>query len=128
MQADAPFQRRPGPGAAIGVGVLLLIAVAGLFYVKWDPYFHKAFVAAAQHSIGASIVSKTPTAPAAGWAAAWGFAVSYGKSIWEALVVGLLLGSGVQAVLPRSWLLRVLGGRQYRSVAVAGAAAVPSMM
>ncbi len=133
MQAEAQPRRpgtgAPGPAAAIGTAIFLLLAVAGLFYVKWDPYFHKAFAAAAHHSLGASIVTgKTAAAPATGWTAAWDFTVAYGKDIWEALVVGLVLGSGVQALLPRSWLLRVLGGTHYRGVALGGAAAVPSMM
>jgi hypothetical protein len=129
MQAEAPTAPRSGPGASIGFAVFLLIAVAGIFYVKWDPYFHKMFVAAAHHSIGASIVSgSSAAAPAAGWKAAWDYTVQYGKDIWEAMIVGLILGAGVQALLPRSWLLRVLGGLRYRGIAVGGAAAVPSMM
>ena len=49
-----------------GFGILLVIAVAGLYYVKWNPYFHRAFIAIANHSIGASIVSgKSATPPAA---------------------------------------------------------------
>ncbi|MFI4940412.1 MAG: permease, partial [Burkholderiales bacterium] len=35
---------------------LLLIAVGGLFYVKWLPYYNRAFVAASHHSIGQSIL------------------------------------------------------------------------
>ena len=42
--------------------------------------------------------------------------------------MGLVLGAGVQALLPRTWLLRVLGGKRYRGIAVGGLAAVPSMM
>ena len=130
MQAEAVSAgRRPNPGAAIGVVIFVLLAVAGIFYVKWDPYFHKAFVAAAHHSIGSSIVSgSSATAPALGWKAAWDYMIQYGKAIWKALIVGLLLGAGVQALLPRDWLLRVLGGAGYRGVAVGGLASVPSMM
>ncbi len=129
MNMSVSAQQRPRPGAAIGVGVFILLALAGLFYVKWDPYFHKAFVAAAHHSIGASILSGPAAgAPAAGWKAAWDFTIAYGKDIWEALIVGLVLGAGVQALLPRLWLLRLLGGTRYQGTAVGGLAAVPSMM
>lgn len=129
MQEEVVVPQRPGPGAAIGALVFLLLAVLGIFYVKWDPYFHKVFVAAAHHSIGASIVSGSgAAAPTAGWKAAWDYTIAYGKDIWEAMVVGLVLGAGVQALLPRNWLLRVLGGTRYRGVAVGGLAAVPSMM
>lgn len=124
-----PQQQRPGAETWIGVGLLLLFLVGGLLYVKWDPSFHKAFVAARQHSIGASIVTGTSAAaPPVGWHAAWSYTVAYGKDIWSAILLGLILGSGVQAVLPRAWLMRVLGGRQYKPTVVAGLAAVPSMM
>ena len=46
--------------------VLAVLFVGGLYYVKWGPYYHRAFVTASQHSIGASIVSgklATPTPP-----------------------------------------------------------------
>lgn len=39
----------------------LLVAVVGLFYVKWFPDDNRAFLAAANHSIGQSIL----TGPAA---------------------------------------------------------------
>ena len=111
------------------VGVLAGIAVAGLFYVKWDPYFHRAFVAAAQHSIGASIISgKASAAPEPSVAAALGYAWAYGKAIWQAMVLGLVLGAGVQALVPRDWLGRILGRMNFAGVAVAGLASVPSMM
>jgi uncharacterized membrane protein YraQ (UPF0718 family) len=131
MGAETAVQRPQGPGrsGAIGLGLFLALAVVGLYLVKWDPYFHKAFAAAAHHSIGSSIVSgSSATAPALGWKAAWDYMIQYGKAIWKALIVGLLLGAGVQALLPRDWLLRVLGGAGYRGVAVGGLASVPSMM
>ncbi len=115
-------------GTLVGIGLLAATAVAGLFYVKWNPYFHRAFTAAAQHSIGASIVSgKAAAAPEPSIAAALGYAWAYGKAIWQAMVLGLVLGAGIQALLPRDWLARVLGMR-FSGVAVAGAAAVPGMM
>ncbi len=114
---------------AFGIAGLLIVAAAGLYYVKWNPYYHRAFVAQAQHSIGTSIVSGTATAPPApSWEAAWGYAWAYGKAIWQALVLGLLLGAGVQAVVPRDWVGRVLGRMNLKGVALAGLASVPSMM
>jgi len=111
------------------IAVLATVAVAGLFYVKWNPYYHRAFVAAAQHSIGASIVSgKAASAPEPSVAAALGYAWAYGKAIWQAMVLGLVLGAGVQAVIPRDWLARLLGRSSFSGVAVAGLASIPSMM
>jgi hypothetical protein len=113
----------------VGVGVLAGIAVAGLSYVKWDPYFHRAFVAAAQHSIGVSIISgRASGAPEPSVAAALGYAWAYGKAIWQAMILGLVLGAGVQAVVPRDWLAKILGRTSFSGVAVAGLASVPSMM
>ena len=39
--------------------IFAIVAVVGLFYVKWDPYYAKAFVAAAKGSIGSSIITGT---------------------------------------------------------------------
>jgi uncharacterized protein len=76
--------------------VFVLLAVAGLFYVKWYPYYGRAYVAATQHSIGHSILmGNAASAPAPSWSAALGYALAYGKAIWQAMVLGLLLGSGI---------------------------------
>src|SRR3989304_7879774 len=87
---------------AMGLTVLLLIFVGGLYVVKWNPYYHRAFVAATQHSIGASIVSgQEAVPPPASLEAAVGDAWAYGKSIWQAMIPGLVLGAGGQALGPR---------------------------
>lgn len=112
-----------------GILVLVLVAVAGLYHVKWNPYFHKALVVASRHSLGASIVSGTAAAPPpASWHAAWEYAVAYGRAIWQALIVGLVLAAGVQALLPPGWIARVLGRASFKGVMAGGLAAVPSMM
>jgi uncharacterized protein len=111
------------------VFVFALLAVAGLFYVKWHPYYGRAFVAASQHSIGHSILmGDAASAPAPSWSAALGYALAYGKAIWQAMVLGLLLGSGVQALLPVNWVQRALGGRGFGSVLAGGLLALPGMM
>lgn len=121
----APDQRNK---AVLAASVLILMILAGTFYVKWSPYYHKAGLAATRHTLGPSIISgKSANAPA-GWHAAWSYAVSYGKAIWQALVLGLLTAAGVQEVVPRDWLLRLFGSRRARSIAVGGAVAIPSMM
>jgi len=108
---------------------LAALAVAGLAYVKWLPYWDKAFLAASSHSIGASILTgKAAQPPAASWDAALGYAAAYGKSIWKAMVLGLLLGSGVQALLPAPWVARVLGPRRFGSALAGGLIALPGMM
>jgi len=109
--------------------VLLLIAVTGLFYVKWFPYYNRAFVAAASHSIGSSILMGSATSPPApSWDAAINYALAYGKAIWQAMVLGLLLGSAVQALLPVEWVARLLGNTGFGSVAKGGLLSIPGMM
>ncbi|WP_025693862.1 permease [Paenibacillus durus] len=109
--------------------IFLLIAVAGLSYVKWWPYYHKAFKAAAEHSIGSSILTgKEAVAPAPSLQAALDYAAAYFKSVWKAAVLGILLGSLVQVLIPSQWLLRVLGKANFKSTAIAGLASLPGMM
>ncbi len=115
-------------GYLLGTAVFALIAIGGLYYVKWNPYYSKALVAAAKHSIGESILSRAAVPPAPSLQAAWDYTVAYTLAIWKAMILGLLLGSGVQALLPREWIARLLGKAGFRSVAVAGVASVFSMM
>jgi uncharacterized protein len=111
------------------VTIILTIAVAGLFHVKWMPYYNKAFLASATHSIGKSILMGTAAqAPAPSWQAAFDYALAYGKAIWQAMVLGLLLGSALQEFGPRAWIARVLGQAGFRSVALGGLLAIPGMM
>lgn len=114
--------------AALAI-LFLAVAIAGLTYVKWIPYYHKAFNAAANHSIGASIVSgKNPVAPDPSWQAAWDYAKAYYKSVWKAAIFGILLGSLVQVLLPSQWLVRVLGKTTFGSTLIGGLASIPGMM
>lgn len=113
------------------LAVFAVILVAGLYYVKWHPYYLRSFVAASQQSIGSSILltGGAGAIPHPSWDAAWGYAVAYGKAIWQAMVLGLLLGSGLQAaIVPRRWMERLFGRVGLRGVAAGGLAAVPGMM
>ncbi|OZI67430.1 permease [Bordetella genomosp. 11] len=127
MKSALDTRRSANP--ALGIAVFLLIAVAGLFYVKWSPYYNRAWVAADSHSIGNSILMGTadsPPPPSLG--AALDYALAYGKAIWQAMVLGLLLGSAVQALLPRRWIARALGGTGLGSVVAGGLMSLPGMM
>lgn len=119
----------PKRGAYLGVAIFIALSVIGVFYAKWNPYYHKLFTVAAHHTLGPSIVSGTHSqAPAVGLTAAWDYAVAYFKDIWIALIVGLVMGAGVQTLLPETWLLNVLGKSGVKSAGLAVAAAIPSMM
>ena len=105
------------------------VATAGLLYVKWLPYWDRAFVAASKHAIGPSILmGKAAEAPAPSWKAAVDYAVAYGNAIWKAMVLGLLLGSGVQALVPADWVTRLLGRGRFGSAVAGGLLSLPGMM
>ena len=75
-----------------GLALLAVIAIVGLFIVKWQPYYLRTFAAATNHSIGASIVTGTAAAPPeASLQAAWDYSRAYFLAIWQAMVLGLLL-------------------------------------
>ncbi|SEI43091.1 permease [Paraburkholderia diazotrophica] len=121
--------RSTTPIAASTWPVFVLLAIAGLFYVKWFPYYNRAFTAASTHSIGASILmGSAASPPTPSWSAALGYALAYGKAIWQAMVLGLLLGSAVQALLPVRWVARLLGKTGFGSVAAGGLLSLPGMM
>ncbi|MCC6177713.1 MAG: permease [Chloroflexi bacterium] len=112
-----------------GIGLLLLIAVVGLFIVKWQPYYLRAFAAAANHTLGASIVTGTAAAPpAASLQAAFDYSLAYFKAIWQAMLLGLLLAATIESSLPRDLLVRLLGAASARSSLVGGLLSLPGMM
>jgi uncharacterized membrane protein YraQ (UPF0718 family) len=105
--------------------VFLLIAAIGLYYVKWSPYYLKSFVAADTHNIGASIINDNPANP---WAAALAYAHVYFLAIWKAAVLAVILGSLLQVLIPRDWLLRMFGRAGLGSTVRGGLFALPGMM
>ncbi len=123
------YARLKAPVPLIQVMILVLVATIGFAYVKWAPYYAKAFVAQSHHAIGDSILSgRSASAPATSWNAAVDYAIAYGKSIWQALVLGLVLGSGIKALLPNQWVNTLLGRIGMRSVALGSLFAIPCMM
>jgi len=109
--------------------IFALVAIIGFAYVKWIPYYAKVFFAQTHHSIGDSIISgKASSAPPASWSAALDYAIAYGKSIWKAMILGLVLGSGIKVLLPSRWVSAALGRLGFRSVMRGGLLAIPCMM
>src|SRR5437588_12738914 len=87
--------RAPVPRLSMWMAIVLFFALAigGLFYVKWSPYYAKAFVAARDHTLGASIVSgNLAVPPDVGWQAGLAYSLAYLKVIWKAMVIGLVFG------------------------------------
>lgn len=110
------------------IATFLFIAAVGLLYVKWWPYFHKVIAAANTHSIGSSILGDQAITGTPSWKAALEYAEVYFLSIWKAAILGILLGSLIQVLLPTQWLLKIFGKSSFGSTAIAGLASVPGMM
>jgi uncharacterized membrane protein YraQ (UPF0718 family) len=112
-----------------GALIFAFVAIVGFAYVKWIPYYDKAFLAQSHHFIGDSIISGTSaSAPPVSWNAAVDYAIAYSKAIWKALVLGLILGSGIKVLLPTQWVGEMLGRLGFRSVALGSLFAIPCMM
>ncbi|ENL1642925.1 permease [Raoultella ornithinolytica] len=117
-QAASPFQWwKPA--------LFFLVVIVGLWFVKWQPYYGKAFTAAETHSIGKSILAQADANPLK---AAWDYAVVYFLAVWKAAVLGVLLGSLIQVLIPRDWLLRTLGQSRFRGTLSGVLFSLPGMM
>ena len=109
--------------------IFVLIAAVGLYLVKWNPYAHKLVKAAATHALGTSIVSgKAAAPPEPSVHAALSYSATYFTSVWQALLLGLILAATIEALLPRDWLARLLGSGSPRASALGGVLALPGMM
>ncbi|WP_124323038.1 permease [Pseudomonas chlororaphis] len=118
-------QPRPGWSFWWKPALFVLVACVGLYFVKWSPYYAKAFVAADSHSIGASIINDQPSSPLN---AALAYAQVYFLAIWKAAVLAVILGSLLQVLIPRDWLLRLFGRAGFGSTLRGGLFALPGMM
>ena len=110
-----------------GIAFFVALAIFGLFLVKWSPYYAKGFHAAQDHTLGTLIVSgKLPASPEVSLRAGLDYSIAYMKAIWQALLLGLALGAGVETLLPRVPLTRLFSG--WKGPLRATALAIPSMM
>ncbi len=124
--SDALARRRQ---MAWGTLFVLALAVVGLAYVKWMPYYHKAHIAAATHKLGKSIVTGgEATAPAASVQAALDYAHAYFEAVWQALVLGMFLAASIQTFVPADLVARLIGKACARSSLLGGVLALPGMM
>ncbi|WP_142502738.1 permease [Klebsiella sp. 2680] len=105
--------------------LFFLVVIIGLWFVKWQPYYGKAFTAAETHGIGKSILADSDTHPLQ---AAWDYALVYFLAVWKAAVLGVLLGSLIQVLIPRDWLLRTLGESRFRGTLLGTIFSLPGMM
>jgi uncharacterized membrane protein YraQ (UPF0718 family) len=112
----------------VGLGVLVVLFVAGLAWAKWLPYTEKATGLRETHTWAG-----TPVFAAAGdtpsWSGAWSFTTTYFQAVWKAALVALLVAAAIDALVPRAWLLSVLNRRSRVGQSVAGGlSALPSLM
>lgn len=105
--------------------LFFLVVIVGLWYVKWQPYYGKAFTAADTHSIGKSILAQAADNPLR---AALDYAMVYFLAVWKAAVLGVLLGSLIQVLIPRDWLLRTLGQPRFQGTLLGTLFSLPGMM
>ncbi|WP_105628232.1 permease [Cronobacter malonaticus] len=105
--------------------LFFLVLFIGLWYVKWQPYYGKAFTAAQTHSIGNSILAHVQDNPLR---AALDYAAIYFLAVWKAAVLGVLLGSLIQVLIPRDWLVRTLGQPRFRGTLLGTLFSLPGMM
>lgn len=110
----------------IRLAAFIALAAAALYWAKWAPYSQQLAAVALSHSLGASMLGVNSQATVQ---SGLSYCFSYFKSIWPALIAGLVVAAGVEALAPRQWLLKLMAsGGPLRRVLVGGALAVPSLM
>jgi len=129
LAVSAPTRSRAGAvAAAIGFAAIFAAAID---WAKWSPYAHKlAKIHATRVWPGSNILDKAgPAQAAASLHAAWTFTTAYANAVWPAAVAALVVAASIEALLPRRWLLRVLGDRGGFDGSLRGAVcALPSLM
>lgn len=126
---------RPGGARLSTVGsvaVAALVFVVGLWWAKWWPYAGKVLALAGGSTWpGGSVLSVGGVRPGdpPSWHAATSFLTAYLGAVWPALVAALLISAAARALLPVSWLPRLLNrdGR-WSSAVLGGLLSTPSMM
>ncbi len=113
----------------VGIALLLGLALVGLYFVKWDPYFHKALKALSTHTLGNPIVyDRSGKAPAPSLSSGLEYALTYFKAVWQAMLLGLLMAATIETFIPRDWLAKLLGSSSMRSSFLGAVMALPCMM
>lgn len=105
--------------------LFLAVVVVGLWWVKWQPYYFKALLASETHTLGRSLLADQSPHPLQ---AAWQYAQTYFLAVWKAAVLGMILGSLVQVLIPRRWLVSRLGPGRVFGPLLAALLSLPGMM
>ncbi|WP_169083904.1 permease [Paenibacillus sp. PL91] len=111
------------------ISIFMAITIIGLAYVKWWPYYGKALLAADQHSIGTSILKGIGADQTMSlWQSAFQFTITYFKAVWKAALLGMIVATLIQALLPVNWLHSLLGRSSLKSTLIGGVSSLPTMM
>jgi hypothetical protein len=114
--------------ALLLTAVALAVAAIGLAWAKWLPYADRAAGIAGSGSYPGKSLLTAGSGPGA-FERALTFTSLYTQAVWKALVVALVISACVDVLVPRRWLLRVLGRRTPLGGSLAGGlAALPGMM
>ncbi|PKR85755.1 hypothetical protein CWO92_07680 [Heyndrickxia camelliae] len=112
-----------------GVAVFFIVFAIGLYWAKWNPYFHKAILASKDHNIGTSLLAEMSAGNFTDVVtSAWNYSITYFLAIWKALLVATVVASLMQVIIPREWLTRVLGKTGFLGSVSGGLLALPAMM
>ena len=105
--------------------LFFLVVIIGLWYVKWQPYYGKAFTAAETHSIGKSILAQADASPLK---AAWDYAMVYFLAVWKAAVLGRLLGVADSGTHSARLAAAYLGQSRFQGTLLGTIFSLPGMM
>lgn len=117
--------------ALLGTLLFVALAVAALAWSKWLPYVEKLHVTIASGAFpGHDLLAEAGAAGSSpSPARALTFTKVYVLDIWPALLAALVMSAGIDALVPRRWMLRALGDRgSLPSRVRAGVLAMPCMM
>lgn len=113
----------------LGLIVFFIVFAIGLYWAKWNPYFHKAILASKEHNIGSSLLSGMADGNFIDVVkSAWNYSITYFLAIWKALLVATIVASLMQVIVPREWLTEVLGKTGFLGSVSGGLLALPAMM
>lgn len=127
---STPFPRRSWR-PMMALSMLAAIVIIGLTWAKWWPYTLKLQDLVTARSWKGSSILKTAGSgsSAPSLHGGWEFTIAYGKAIWKALVVALLVSAAVDALVPHRWLTGLLGRRgRFNGTIAGGVLAIPCMM
>ncbi|MCL4318559.1 MAG: permease [Firmicutes bacterium] len=129
FQPPKTLKHSPTTREKWALALFLILSLILLYLAKWGPYARKLPIVSHSHTLGPSIISGyTNRPPTPSWNAAWQFAWLYFQDIWVALVAGMVIGAGIETLVPRGWLAQKLGTMGWKSRLWAGLSALPSMM